>query len=79
MNTRMFRVAVAMILGLGLAGCATTDHQRGGDADLFGCEQIPFSEPVPGPTDPLQDRKGVPDPEAHPHHLRSDHSHRRSP
>jgi len=54
MDTRMLRVAVGILLGLGLAGCATTDHQRTGGGDLFGCEQIPFSDPVPGPTDPRQ-------------------------
>ena len=49
----MLRVAVGMVLALGLVGCATT-NQRTGGSDLFGCEQIPFSEPVPAPTDPQQ-------------------------
>lgn len=52
MDTKVRRVAAGMVLALGLAGCATTGQQRTGGSDLFGCEQIPFSEPVPKPTDP---------------------------
>ncbi|HEY3585533.1 MAG TPA: hypothetical protein VGK85_00205, partial [Myxococcaceae bacterium] len=48
----MLRVAAGMVLALGLAGCATTGQQGTGGSNLFGCEQIPFSEPVPKPTDP---------------------------
>jgi len=54
MDTNMLRVAAGTVLVLGLAGCATTGQQRTGGGDLFGCEQIPFSEPVPKPTDPLE-------------------------
>ena len=54
MDTKMLRVAAGMFLALVLAGCATTGTQRTGGGELFGCEQIPFSEPVPTPTDPQQ-------------------------
>ena len=54
MDTRLLRVAVGTVLALGLTGCATTGGGPRTGGDLFGCEQIPFTDPIPPPTDPQQ-------------------------
>jgi hypothetical protein len=52
----MERVAVGLVLSLGLVGCATTEPRPTGTGTagdrLFGCERIPFSGTVPGPENP---------------------------